>query len=293
MASSVRPNSSGSVIGVLCRYRTLGFSIISAAPVTAAVTEPVTRSSRRGERSGGQRHRRDRDRDARCAGAIPGVQLTGSMLSTCGSGSQTAPICCQPGVRLSRMRARDDEVRARVVMGEREAEPRVMDGCGSADDRGRRGDIDRRARVSGQDASSLHFHRCRVFWLGGVSPLRSAAPASFSSRFSTLPFSRSRKSPTSSSSSWWQSTRSGFSGIRRCPRSVRSRAVTSSTRSRAAAGRRSCGNGSGSATSTARSPCSGSTGCSRSRFRPSCRRRCRSRCSCSRPAPPASVGWIS
>ena len=29
---------------------------------------------------------------------------TGSMFRTCGSGSQTAPICCQPGVRLSRMR---------------------------------------------------------------------------------------------------------------------------------------------------------------------------------------------
>jgi hypothetical protein len=40
------------------------------------------------------------------------------MLSTCGSGSQTAPICCHPGVRLSRMRARDDEVGAGVVMSE-------------------------------------------------------------------------------------------------------------------------------------------------------------------------------
>ncbi len=29
---------------------------------------------------------------------------TGSMLSTCGSGSHTAPICCQPGIRLSRIR---------------------------------------------------------------------------------------------------------------------------------------------------------------------------------------------
>jgi hypothetical protein len=29
---------------------------------------------------------------------------TGSMLRRCGSGSQTAPTCCHPGVRLSMMR---------------------------------------------------------------------------------------------------------------------------------------------------------------------------------------------
>ena len=39
---------------------------------------------------------------------------------------------------------RDDQMRARIVVGERETEPRVVDGCGGADDRGRSGDEDRR-----------------------------------------------------------------------------------------------------------------------------------------------------
>src|SRR5204862_5784991 len=37
----IRPRSSGSVIGVACRYRTLGFSANTAAPATAAAGDSV------------------------------------------------------------------------------------------------------------------------------------------------------------------------------------------------------------------------------------------------------------
>jgi hypothetical protein len=43
IASNVVPNSIGSVIGVLCRYRTFGFSISSADAAAAPAMEPVAR----------------------------------------------------------------------------------------------------------------------------------------------------------------------------------------------------------------------------------------------------------
>ena len=103
-ASSVVPKSSGSVIGVLCRYSTFGLIISSAAVTAAAVIDPVCR----------------RITAARAPApiAIEAIEIaiadaplryqasicTGSMFRTWGSGSQTAPICCHPGIRLSKMR---------------------------------------------------------------------------------------------------------------------------------------------------------------------------------------------
>ena len=56
-------------------------------------------------------------------------------LSRCGSGSQTAPICCQPGVMLSMMRRATIEVAARVVVAERQAELVIAQRGGRADGR--------------------------------------------------------------------------------------------------------------------------------------------------------------
>src|SRR5580765_1000626 len=41
-ASNVSASSSGSVIGVACRYTTFGFSAKTAAPTSAAAAEPVS-----------------------------------------------------------------------------------------------------------------------------------------------------------------------------------------------------------------------------------------------------------
>jgi hypothetical protein len=97
-------NNNGSVIGVLCRYRTFGFSSSSAGPAIAPLIDPVPRRM-----IAAIAH--DVTAVLTIEMAIADAPLrysesicTGSMLSRCGSGSHTAPTCCQPGVRLSMMR---------------------------------------------------------------------------------------------------------------------------------------------------------------------------------------------
>ena len=82
-----------------------GFSAKTAAATTAAAREPVSAQTIHGDR-------------CRSASANDAIEIatadapvrysqsicTGSRFNRCGSGSQTAPICCQPGVMLSRTR---------------------------------------------------------------------------------------------------------------------------------------------------------------------------------------------
>ena len=99
------------------------------------------------------------------------------MFRRCGSGSQTAPICSQPGHQAVEDAARDDDVGAGVVVRQREAGAGVVQRRGNTGERradGDRGDdpalpsIDVRVveseRIRGRhsgvaDGSSLHFQQ--------------------------------------------------------------------------------------------------------------------------------------
>ncbi len=104
MARNVVPKRSGSVIGVLWRYSTSGLSISSAAQTRPPAIDPVARWISVAM--------------AQAASAIDAIEMAmaekpvrysqsiwiGRAFRRCGSGSQTAPTCCQPGMRLSKMR---------------------------------------------------------------------------------------------------------------------------------------------------------------------------------------------
>ena len=138
-ASVVKPNSSGSVIGVACRYRTFGFNAKTAAPVTAAARDPVSDHDNPGDRSGGEGESGDREGDRGCSGAIPCVDLHRKRIHQM---RQRQPH----GANLLPSRgdavedsARDDQMPARVIMAEREAEAMIVDRDESAADRGHGG----------------------------------------------------------------------------------------------------------------------------------------------------------
>ncbi len=82
----------------------LGLLIISAAPASAAVADPVVRSNSAASDPQATAIESTEMATADAPLRYHASTCTGSALSTCGSGSHTAPICCQPGVRLSRMR---------------------------------------------------------------------------------------------------------------------------------------------------------------------------------------------
>src|SRR5688500_1191321 len=97
-------NNSGSVIGVLCRYRTFGLSAKSVAARIAPVREPeifLTIAAMHATVIAN-----DATEIAIANAPVRYIQsiCIGSAFSTCGSGSHTAPICSQLGVRLSKMR---------------------------------------------------------------------------------------------------------------------------------------------------------------------------------------------
>src|SRR5688572_4244466 len=96
-ARKVVPNNRGSVIGVLCRYSTSGLSISSDAATPPPIHDPVARAISRAIAH---------DASAIDATAIAIAEKpvrysqsdwTGIALSRWGSGSHTAPTCCQPG----------------------------------------------------------------------------------------------------------------------------------------------------------------------------------------------------
>ena len=77
----------------------------SATAAVAPLRDPVVRriSDASAQAATAGAHDRDRDRRRRRSGrARPSAP--GACSSRCGSGSQTAPTCCQPGVRLSMIR---------------------------------------------------------------------------------------------------------------------------------------------------------------------------------------------
>ena len=107
-----------------CRYSTFGFSANERRrrPRRSRTSRSARARSTRSRRTATRKRQQSRSRPPtrRCDRARS--ICTGSAFSRWGSGSQTAPICCQPGVMLSMIAARDDEVAARVVVAERETE---------------------------------------------------------------------------------------------------------------------------------------------------------------------------
>ncbi len=91
-------------MGVLCRYSTFGFNTARATAVAAPLRDAVVC--------------RISQAIAHAATPVLATEITtadapvryrtsscaGSMFKRCGKGSQTAPTCCHPGVRLSRIR---------------------------------------------------------------------------------------------------------------------------------------------------------------------------------------------
>src|ERR1035438_7176699 len=100
---SAQASASGSVIGMLCRYKRLGFSVHTSRPAHAAAAP-----NRR--RRAWNRNSPPQTKPSAATMAPPAplrhsasTSTNGSM-SRCGSGSQTVPSCSYPGVRRSRMR---------------------------------------------------------------------------------------------------------------------------------------------------------------------------------------------
>ena len=135
-ASVVSPRSSGSVIGVACRYSTFGFSAKTAAPATAAARDPVSVRTIQAIAPAASANDGDRDRDRRRAGAIEGVDLHRERVQQMRQRQPHGADLLPPGRDAVDDAARDDEVAARVVVAEREAEPMVVTRDDRAADRG-------------------------------------------------------------------------------------------------------------------------------------------------------------
>ena len=97
----ISASSSGSVIGVACRYSTFGLKAKTAAPLRAARGDPVSAAIIHAMAAVAIANDTTEIATADAPLRYSASTCTGSRLSRCGKGSHTAPICCQPGVRLS------------------------------------------------------------------------------------------------------------------------------------------------------------------------------------------------
>ena len=192
-ARSAKPSSSGSVIGVLCRYSTFGLSRMSAArPRPRGDRSPTCDDDGARAPARPQRQGADRDRDRRAAGAIRPVALHGQQVEEV---RQRQPDGADlPPARREAVddAARDDQMRARVVVTERQILRARRRAAAAARERGPRQKTSARRPRARQPSRTLGYNR-RVARSRGMAPsiLDASSPRLPSQRFA----SPSRHSP--------------------------------------------------------------------------------------------------
>ena len=202
-ASVVSASSSGSVIGVACRYSTFGFSANTAAPATAAAGESVSSRTIHAIAPTATANAAIEIATADAPELVPRVDLHRQRVQQMGQRQPDRADLLPSWREAVDDAARDDEVAARVVMAEREAELVIVEGDERSGDSGHT-----RRAPTGRPRRGRRYNHLFILWaesraLGARACVDAGgARACAWSPSSIRRFSRFPRSPISSWSGW-------------------------------------------------------------------------------------------